>query len=80
MKLIRIKKWRLKGFEEIRRAGWVQDLVTQETRRVRNNLPDGYGWSVAQGKTRFRGIVYTDSIKARRHSRKHNALFKALGS
>ena len=77
-------KWNLKGFKEIRRSAWVQDLVIDECEQITdraNQSSSGsakYGYSTKKTKTRFRGIVFTDNYKARVDNAKHNTLLKAL--
>jgi hypothetical protein len=77
-------KWKLKGFKEIRRSAWVQDLVTDECEKITDRANQSssssakYGYSTKKTKTRFRGIVFTDNYKARVDNAKHNTLLKAL--
>lgn len=83
MSKLRIK-WDRKEFEAIRRSPGVQNRVTQECERLAKRFnaasPSNarYGYSTMQGKTRFRGIVFTENFKARVDNAKRNTMLNGL--
>ncbi|OFQ34007.1 hypothetical protein HMPREF2943_03065 [Corynebacterium sp. HMSC072D12] len=77
-KRIRIKKWNVDGFREIRYSPGVKSLVHEHAQAITDKLPDGYGWSAREGKTRYRGLVFPHTYKARIDNARHNSLLKAM--
>lgn len=72
---IKIKKWIVQGFNEIRRTPEVQQLVDTEAASFAKACGKGYEWSTMQGKTRYRAIVFPDTYRAYRDARRNNTMF-----
>lgn len=80
---IKINKWNLDGFEQIRRRDDVQNLVNRHAKAIAaraNSLSvEGrYQWSGRQRKSRYGAIVYPDDGHAAYDNLKRNTLIKAL--
>lgn len=67
------------GLRELLRSPGAQSLVHQHGDRVRAAAGDGYVASYMQGKSRYRGIVYAETMKAKRREARENVLVRVLG-
>ena len=73
------------GIIEVMRSGSVQGEVTRHAARIARaagdsaGAPGGYTFSARQGKSRFRAIVYADTLKAKRREASGNHLLRSLG-
>ena len=67
------------GLRELLRSPDTQALVHQHGDRVRAAAGDGYVASYMQGKSRYRGIVYAETMKAKRREARENVLVRVLG-
>ena len=92
---IKITSWNMKGFEEIRRAPKVLNLVDQVSVNFAARAGRGYkassqqgakgpspSWNKKKGKGyqgRARAIVYPDTFRAMRDNAKNNTLVKLMG-
>lgn len=92
---IRITKWNMDAFEELRRSPKVQTEVERVARIVAQRAGRGYEWSARQGRKgpppawnrrkgpgfqgRYRAIVYPDTFRAMRDNAKNNTLVKLVG-
>jgi hypothetical protein len=80
-------KFRMKGFEEIRRSPKAVSLLQSAVNSAASAAGDGYVGSVVQGEGRGTlgraiGTVFTDTPEAMRDNAKHNTLmdvFDRLG-
>ncbi|WP_183042198.1 hypothetical protein [Corynebacterium diphtheriae] len=74
-------KYRPKNAElrKLLRGDIAQKLVTEHAERLAAEAGDGYTVSYKQGKTRFRAIVYADTIRAKIHEARENNLLRVLG-
>lgn len=80
---IKINKWNLDGFEQIRRSADVQNLVNKHAKDVAaraNSLAaqGNYQWSGRQRKSRYGAIVYPNDGNAAYDNLKRNTLIKSL--
>ena len=71
-------KWRLKGFEEIRRLPKTKAELKKRADSIAAQAGEGYEALEGEGKTRSRASVVTTSMRAINHNRKHNTLLKSL--
>lgn len=69
--------WRHSEFEHLRRIPAMQTEVIEAAARLSRHAGRGYGYSVQQGKTRFRGIVFPETFAARRRNARTNELLKS---
>ena len=92
---IKITSWNMKGFEEIRRAPKVLNLVDQTSVNFAARAGRGYkasarqgakgpspSWNKKRGKGyqgRARSIVYPETFRAMRDNAKNNTLVKLMG-
>lgn len=53
-----IKRWKMRGFQAVRRTQKVQELVDETAARVAADCGGGFDAHGMQGKTRYRAIVY----------------------
>lgn len=73
------------GILEVMQSGSVQGEITRQASRLAKaagdsaGAPGGYTYSARMGKSRFRAIVYADSIKAKRREASGNHLLRSLG-
>lgn len=67
------------GLKALLRGEAAQSLVTRHGDRIANAAGDGYAASYMQGRSRFRGIVYADSMKAKVAEGRENRLVRILG-
>jgi hypothetical protein len=74
-----------KGLQDVLRSTGVQMHVQAAAQSIANRAgasagdPGGYTVSTRQGRSRFRAIVYADTIKAKRREASGNHLARALG-
>lgn len=73
-------KWRLKGFEEIRRLPRVKERLHREALSIAFDAGDGYEAFVDEGKTRSRASVVTTGFVAMLDNNRHNTLNRILAS
>lgn len=71
-------KWRLKGFEELRRAPGVRADLKTRAERIAAAAGEGYEPFVTEGKSRSRGAVVTTTNAAKRDSARNNSLIRSL--
>lgn len=71
-------KWNVPGFEEVRRSQEVQAEITRLGQAVAAEAGDGFEVDFQQGKSRFRGNVYTATMRAIRKNARENTLVSAL--
>lgn len=73
------------GVRELLRAPGVQSEVNRHASRIAQaasasaGTPGGYVVSSRQGRSRFRAIVYADTLKAKRREASGNHLLRSLG-
>lgn len=73
------------GLIEVMRSGPVQMRIQSAAQSIANRAgasagdPGGYTVSARQGRSRFRAIVYADTMKAKRREASGNHLARALG-
>lgn len=67
------------GLREVLQGPGAQQLVQRYGSQVLSRLPDGYVASYRPGKARFRGILYANTMKAKRREARENNLVRALG-
>lgn len=74
--LLRRNRLDIRGgqFEKVRRAADIQTIVDQVTADVAAACGKGYVASTRQGRSRYRGIVYPDTHRARRDARRNNTM------
>lgn len=63
MKIERIK-WRVKGFQELRKSGAVLDDLTARAERIAAASGEGFEARSGEGKTRARASVVTTTVAA----------------
>lgn len=66
------------AFEEVLRSPKVQAWVNATTQEIAGRAGPGYVGSTRHGKTRFRGIVYADTWRARHDNQNNNTLVRVL--
>ena len=71
-------KWRIAGFEEIRRSPEIQAEVEQLARELATAAGPGFTVSSDQGKSRFRAIVFAGDSRAYGNQLRSNVLQKVL--
>lgn len=71
-------KWRLKGFEEIRRLPKTKAELKKRADRIASASGEGYEALEGEGKTRSRASVVTTSVRAINSNRKNNTLLRNL--
>lgn len=71
-------KWKISGFEELRRAPGVAADVDSRGARVAAAAGDGYESSSYEGTGRHRNSVMTKTPKAMIDNARHNTLLRAL--
>ena len=74
-------KWRVAGFEEVRKLPGVREEVTRRAERVAaaaGGAQKGYFVRSSIGKTRARAVVIAGTIEAIRSNAKHNTLLRSL--
>lgn len=71
-------RWRIKGFEEIRRSPEMVADLERRTNAIAAVAGEGMEPSVIQGRTRARGSVITATAEARRNNAETNALIRGL--
>lgn len=67
------------GLQEVLRLPGVQSAVQSHGNRLAASAGDGYVASFMQGRSRYRGIVYAESMKAKRREARENVLLRVLG-
>lgn len=67
------------GLRELLKGDIAQRLVTTHAERIAGRAGEGYVASCRQGKNRFRGIVYADTMRAKVREAKENRLLRVLG-
>lgn len=67
------------GLEELVRGPVAQSLVDSHSAAVVSRAGRGYVWRAVQGRSRYRSIVFADTIGAKRREAKQNNLIRALG-
>lgn len=65
MRIERVK-WRVKGFQELRKSGAVLAELTERAERVAAASGDGFEARSGEGRTRARASVVTTTVKAMR--------------
>ncbi|MGP5147172.1 hypothetical protein [Corynebacterium variabile] len=73
---LKIARWNLAGFREIRLSQPVADLVTEAAKQASAELGEGYVYSARPGRERYRALVFAQGAEAIRHERKHQALLR----
>lgn len=73
-------KWRVKGFEEVRRLPGVKAELSQIAESMADSLGDGFVAEVGEGKTRSRAAVIAASTRARRRNARDNTILRELGA
>ena len=76
-------KFRMKGFEEIRRSDRAVSLLQSRVDAAAAEAGEGYAGSVVQGEGRGTlgraiGTVYTETPEAMRDNAKHNTLLEVF--
>ena len=71
-------KWRLAGFEEIRRLPKTKAELKKRADRIASQAGEGYEALEGEGKTRSRASVVTTSMRAINSNRKNNTLLRSL--
>lgn len=95
MAKIKILRWNLDGFEEVRRSGKTAAMVDTVAAQTAAAAGPGYDWSGRQGRKgpapewnrkrgpgyqgRYRAIVFPKSWRARRDNARNNTLVKLIG-
>lgn len=67
------------GLDELLRGGAAQGLVNQHSASVAARAGRGYTYRAVQGHSRYRAIVFADTIGAKVREAKQNNLLRALG-
>ncbi|MCK7676357.1 hypothetical protein [Corynebacterium pygosceleis] len=71
-------KWRRKAFQEARRSPETQAAINDLASRGATAAGKGYMWDAQQGRTRYRAIIFADTMRAKRDLLKNNTLVKTL--
>ena len=71
-------KWRLKGFEEIRRLPKTKAELKSRADSIAAQAGEGYEALEGEGKTRSRASVVTTSMRAINDNRKNNTLLRSM--
>lgn len=71
-------KWRLAGFEEIRRLPKTKAELEKRAQRIADQAGEGYEMRSGEGKTRSRASVVTTSMRAIVSNRKNNTLLRSM--
>lgn len=77
---IKIKKWNMRGFQQIRRDPGVTAMVDEQAAKAAAAAGDGFVVSGRQGRTRYRAIVYPDSYMAVKRELRDNRLLAVATS
>lgn len=77
---IRIKKWNMRAFRELRRDPGVVALIDDQAAKAAAAAGDGFVVSGRQGRTRYRAIVYPDTFAARRRELRDNKMLSVATS
>lgn len=73
-------RWKMKGFEQIRRSGPVKERLQKEVDRVVSQVgSEGYAYGVSEGKSRSRGYVVTASYATKKDNAENYTLLRAIG-
>lgn len=72
-------KWRLAGFQEIRRSAETRKMLQDAVDDVVQGLPDGYEAEVTSGRSRLRGTVVTTDYEAMLDNEENDSLLRGLG-
>ena len=67
------------GLEELLRGPIAQSEVNSFSNQIARRAGKGYTWNALQGKSRYRSIVFADTIGAKRREARQNNLLRALG-
>ena len=71
-------KWRLAGFEEIRRLPKTKAELKSRADSIAAQAGEGYEALEGEGKTRSRASVVTTSMRAINDNRKNNTLLRSM--
>ena len=71
-------KFRLKGFEEIRRLPKTKSALKSSADRIAAASGEGFEALEGEGKTRSRASVVTTSVEAINSNRKNNTILRNL--
>jgi|GEM_PF-1212702 len=73
-------RWRLKGFEEIRRLPGIKERIYKEAQSIATDAGGGYEAFIGEGKTRSRASVVTTGFAAMLDNNRHNTLNRILAA
>ena len=71
-------KWKIAGFQELRRAPGVEADIRARAGRVAATAGAGFEANVSSGRSRVRASVVTATDKAKRANAKSNRLLNSL--
>lgn len=72
-------QWVMAGFSDLRKRPEVVSLVDSECARIADAAGRGFEWKSSMGDDRYRGIVFTDTPRAKAVNQRDNTLLKVLG-
>lgn len=67
------------ALRELLRGEVAQKLVNEHSERLAQRAGEGYTASYLQGRNRYRGIVYADTMRAKVKEARNNNLLRVLG-
>lgn len=72
---LKIARWNINGFREIRQSEKVAALIEQHAQQAVSQLGEGYTYSARPGRNRYRALVYAQgSAGISRELRQQNLL------